>query len=170
MHRRRALGLLRGLAAVAAASLPGGRLLAADRVARLAGVLGGARSFKARVQAAALLGRTGDPRAYAALSQAAASDKVAIVRAAALRELTRSALDEHAPLRLVRLALSRGLSDPEAVVRRQATDSLTELDRGGGGERAEREREEREERERRVRGREGVPARAREAGSVSRKE
>jgi HEAT repeat protein len=133
MRRRRALRLLRGLAAIAAASWSGGNLLAADQIARLAAELGGSRSFKVRVQAAVLLARFRDPRAVEALTRAAASDPMPIVRAVALRQLAKSALADRAPLLTARQALNRALGDAEAMVRRAATSSLAELDRAGRG-------------------------------------
>ena len=132
MRRRRALCLLRGLTALAAASLPGSQLLAADQVARLADALAGARSFKVRVQATVLLARMRDPRAAEALSRASASDPTPIVRAVALRQLAKSALADRAPFQTARQALNRALGDSEAMVRRAATTSLAELDRGAG--------------------------------------
>jgi len=131
MRRRRALSLLRALAAVALASFPARRLLAADQVARLVDALEGARSFKMRVQAAVLLARLRDPRAPQALSRAAAADPVAIVRAAAVRLLVKSALGDRVSAAIARQAAERALADPEASVRRQATASLAELDRSG---------------------------------------
>jgi hypothetical protein len=132
MRRRRSLRLLRGLAAVALALFASHRLLAADQVARLVDALYGARSFKVRVQAAVLLARLRDPRAAEALARASASDPVGIVRATALRQLAESALADRAPRLVARQAVERALRDPEAVVRRQATTSLAELDRAGG--------------------------------------
>jgi hypothetical protein len=120
------------MAAVAVASWPGRRLLAADQVARLVDALDGSRSFKVRVQAAVLLARLRDPRATEALGRAAGSDPVAIVRAVALRQLVKSALAERAPVPVARQAVKRAMSDAEALVRRQAATSLAELDRAGG--------------------------------------
>jgi hypothetical protein len=136
MRRRRALSLLRGLAAVALASLPGRRLLAADQVGRLVDALENARSFKVRIQAAVLLARLRDPRAGEALSRSAAADPAAIVRAVALRQLLKSALGDRTPLATARLAAQRATSDPDASVRRQASTSLAELDRAAGGGRS----------------------------------
>jgi hypothetical protein len=133
MRRRRLLCLLRGLAAGALASWHGPLLLAADQVGRLVDALVGARSFKVRVQAAVLLARLRDPRAVEALSQASASDPVAIVRAVALRQLVKSALADRSPLAVARQAAQRALADPEALVRRQAATSMADIDRSGGG-------------------------------------
>jgi hypothetical protein len=132
MRRRKALCLLRGLAALAVASFPGRQLLAADQVARLVDALNGSRSFKVRIQAAVLLARLRDPRAADALARASLSDPVAIVRATALRQLAESALADRAPRLTARLTVERALKDPESVVRRQATTSLAELDRAAG--------------------------------------
>src|SRR5438045_7743784 len=104
MRRRRVLCLLRGLAAAGVALFPLRPLFAADAVARLVDALDSSRSFKVRVQAAVLLARLRDPRAAEALSRAAASDPVAIVRAVAVRHLARSALAERAPLQIARQA------------------------------------------------------------------
>jgi len=130
MRRRRLLCLLRGLPAVAAASLWPALASAADTVARLVDALEGARSYKVRVQAATLLGRLRDPRVAEALSRAAASDSHSTVRVVALKLLARGAAAQRLPFGVARQALNRALKDSDAPVRRQAVALLVELDRG----------------------------------------
>jgi hypothetical protein len=129
MRRRRLLGLLRGVAAAAAAWFWASPA-SADTVSRLVDALDSARSYKVRVQAASLLARLRDPRVGEALSRAAASDPHPTVRMVALKHLARGALADRIPFSVVRPALNRALKDSDAPVRRQAAASLAELDRG----------------------------------------
>src|SRR5438309_11031955 len=110
MRRRRLLCLLRGVAAVAAASV-WGPALAADAVARLVDALESSHSFKVRVQAAALLGRMHDPRAGEALVRASAADPHPLVRVVALKLLAKSAASDRPAAERARRALGRALSD-----------------------------------------------------------
>jgi hypothetical protein len=129
MRRRRLLCLLRGLAAVAAASWWAGPV-AADTAGRLVDALDNARSYKVRVQAATLLARLRDPRVAEALARAAASDPHTTVRVVTLKLLARGAAAGRLPMSVARQTLNRALQDSDAPVRRQATVSLAELDRG----------------------------------------
>jgi hypothetical protein len=129
MRRRRLLWLVRGLAAITLVSFLVRRALAADAVAKLVDALEGSRSFKVRVQAAALLGRLHDPRAGQALARAALSDPHPVVRVVALKLLGKGALSDRVGLPIARQALTRAQGDRDPSVRRQATASLAELER-----------------------------------------
>jgi hypothetical protein len=129
MRRR---SVLRALRAVAL----GGPLLwmavarGADAVARLIEALGSARNFKVRIHAANLLARLEDPRRIGALMQAAAEDPHPAVRGIVVRLLGRLARRDPEAARRARPAIARALADREPFVRRQASVSLSDLERG----------------------------------------
>jgi hypothetical protein len=100
-----------------------------DAVGRLVDALGSARNFKVRVHAATLLARLKDPRSLPALVWAAGQDPHPVVRATAVRLLAKVARGDLAAAQQARPAIGRALSDREAIVRRQASASLAELDR-----------------------------------------
>jgi hypothetical protein len=131
MRRRRWLWLARGLAVAASLFLfcPSSR---ADAVAKLVDALNGARSYKVRIQAAALLGRLRDARAGQALVRSAASDSSPLVREIAVKLIAHSPAGERLPAGSVRQALKQALSDDDSGVRRQAAASLAELQRSAG--------------------------------------
>jgi hypothetical protein len=128
MRRRRVLCLLRGLAAGAAVMLLA-QDARADAVAKLVDALNNSRSFKVRVQAAALLGRLRDPRASEALVRASASDPEPVVRSLTVKLLSRGALDDRVAPQIAKQACSRAQRDSDASVRRYATTCLVDLER-----------------------------------------
>lgn len=98
----------------------------ADTVAHLVRELGGAPSFKVRVQAASLLARVRDPRVLPALTRALASDHEEVVRAFVASVLGPLEVppDQEASLKQ---ALERAARDPSARVRRAARRALQGL-------------------------------------------
>jgi hypothetical protein len=120
MERRRVVVALCALVASATWAAPG-----AEAVPKLVDALGGSRSFKVRVQAASLLGRIKDPRAFQALVRAAVDDPHPAVRAVAVRVLARNRMESDQ----ARLAVTRALTDRDPGVRRQAAISMAELQR-----------------------------------------
>jgi hypothetical protein len=104
---------------------------AGDPVPKLLENLYGSRSFKVRVQAANLLGRIKDPRAFQGLVRAAGEDPHPAVRVVAVRILARRAGEGDQ----ARLAITRALGDRDPAVRRQAAASLADLQKAGAARR-----------------------------------
>jgi hypothetical protein len=126
VRRRR---LLLGLVAVGAGPWFSGTVQAADAAARLIDALTGARNFKVRAHAATLLARVKDRRTLPALMRAALEDPHPAVRATSVRLLARVARGDTAAAQQARPVIGRAMGDREAVVRRQATASLADLER-----------------------------------------
>lgn len=101
----------------------------ADGVDRLVDALTTSRSFKVRVQAASLLARSKEPRAYQALGRAAVNDPHPAVRSTAVRLLGRNPGGDATGAQQARLALGRALADRDPGVRRQANVALALLER-----------------------------------------
>lgn len=133
MGGRGRLGLRRCLAALVVVSLCLLPALAADTVAKLIDNLQNSRSYKVRVQAAALLSKLRDPRAAEALVRAADSDRHPTVRAVAAKQLAKSAAAGRVPVETARQTLTRVQRDPDPGVRRQANSSIADLDRAASG-------------------------------------
>lgn len=85
-----------------------------------------ARAYKVRVSAANLLGRIEDPRTIDVLGQVVISDPNPVVRAFALRILAKNPAGQPDGGR-ARAAISVGLNDHAAIVKKSAAVSLKEL-------------------------------------------
>src|SRR5687767_4456356 len=122
MRRRRLFALARGLLALAAC-LGSGLVLASVRreaVSRSVDLLANAPSYKVRTEAAALLARAREPRAYQALGRAAVSDRHPTVRMVALKVLGKNPGGDATSAQQARLAIGRAMSDSDGKVRSQA--------------------------------------------------
>ena len=108
-----------------------GRPAFADEVGRLVQTLGGAPSYKVRVQAAAVLARMTDPRIAGALGRAATADAHKVVRAFAAGLLGKNPGGDPRDDR-ARTALIRAKIDAHPDVRAAATAALAQLDRRRG--------------------------------------
>jgi hypothetical protein len=93
-----------------------------EALAKAAAALAGERSEKVRIQAALVLGRTGDPRAVPFLVKAL-GDRSPSVRAVAARALGTNGNDS------ARAALEAATRDPHPLVRKHASASLAALTR-----------------------------------------
>lgn len=139
MRRRRTLRVVGALLVVASAAIAFGAEAAPssftrlsrspEAVGRLVDALGTGRSYKVRIQAAALLGRLKDPRAYQALARAAGSDGHPMVRAFVVRTLARNPGGDVVSGQQARLAIGRAMADRDPTVRRQAALSMADLER-----------------------------------------
>jgi hypothetical protein len=132
MRRRRVLrvvGALLAIATIARRALAARVPRSPEAMARLVHELGSARSYKVRIQAAALLARVKDPRAYQALARAASADGHPTVRAFVVRTLGRNPGGDVVSGQQARLAIGRAMADRDPGVRRQALLSMGELER-----------------------------------------
>ena len=119
MHRGGACWQRREALLLGLISLAGLRALAAaDAVARLVDDLQVARSFKVRLQAAAVLARMKDPRVMPALARAAGADASPLVRVFVVKLLATNPGGDPSADR-ARAALRRALADSNAEVRRR---------------------------------------------------
>jgi hypothetical protein len=141
MRRRQLLGVVSAMFASATGVL---RALAArsprapQAIGQLVEALAGARNYKVRIQAAALLARLSDPRAFQALGRAAATDRHSLVRSFVVRTLARNPGGDAVSAQQARLIIGRAMADRDPGVRRQAAVSMNELERrmaamGAGG-------------------------------------
>jgi HEAT repeat protein len=100
--------------------------LAPDPVGKLVDTLGGAESYKVRLQAAAVLARMSDPRVVGALGRAALGDPQPLVRAFSLKLLGGNpggdATDDRA-----RAVILRAANDRSPAVRAAAEQALAAL-------------------------------------------
>lgn len=105
---------------------------AVDQVGKLVDTLSGARSFKVRLQAAAVLSKMRDPRIAGAIARAATQDASPVVRSFAVRLLGKNPGGDTTPER-ARLGITRAMQDPDPRVRGAAAAALTELNRAQTG-------------------------------------
>lgn len=134
MGRRRLLALSRVLLALGLI-LPAGRARAADAVDRLVAALGTSPSYKVRVQAAALLARIKEPRAFQALGRAATEDPHPLVRVTAIKLLGANPGGDMMSAQQARIAVGRALADRDPQVRKAAAAALAQLDRSSAAAR-----------------------------------
>lgn len=100
-----------------------------EAVGKLVDLLANAPSYKVRIEAAALLARVREPRAYQALGRAAVADREPSVRIVALKLLARNPGGDATSAQQARQAIGRALGDGDRHVRSQAVASLAQLDR-----------------------------------------